>query len=345
LADLLHVMHLYLRRNGAHVGWAIGLVALLLAGGCQSGTAVVNSTDRFPDGTGFVPGQVTVDGEQRPVWVFVPRNYHPGTKYPAILFLHGLWEKGNGGTNVLSAGLGPVIASDPEHWPFITIFPQSPGDWKGPEREKLAMAALDHAQKRWSIDPDRVILAGLSYGGLGVWEIGARNSHRFAALVPMSGHSAPELVGHLLMLPVWAFVSRGDPWVKAENSLVMCQAIDARGGRARLTEFDAADHDCWGLAVTESDLVTWMLRQRRQPAQIARGPQAMQGTPMASTTGRNPHAAAGVHPRATAAPGIQPAHNTPTAAPRPAGARRSVANPAPGTARALALPPVTAQLD
>jgi poly(3-hydroxybutyrate) depolymerase len=260
LADLESVTYSYLRSVTLLV---LGLSWLV---GCQSGSAVLSSTRQFPQGTGFVHGEVNVDGEAKSIWVFVPRNYHPDKKYPAILFLHGLWEKGNGDTKVLSAGLGPVIAEDPDHWPFITVFPQSPGTWKGPEREKLALAALDYAQQRWSIDDDRVILAGLSYGGLGVWEIGGRNSERFAALVPVSGHSAPEVVGRLLLMPIWAFASRNDPWVKAENSLQMCQAIDAQGGKARLTEFDAGDHDCWELAVSESDLVTWMLRQRRSVA-------------------------------------------------------------------------------
>jgi predicted peptidase len=241
-------------------------LSTLLLVGCQSGMAVLGTTEQFPQGTGFVQTEIKVDGESKPVWVFVPRNYHPDKKYPAILFLHGLWEKGNGDTKVLSAGLGPVIAQDPDHWPFITVFPQSPGNWKGPDRERLALAALDYAQKHWSIDEDRVILAGLSYGGLGVWEIGSRNSDRFAALVPVSGHSAPEVVGRLLMMPIWAFASRNDPWVKAENSLLMCNAIDARGGKARLTEFEAGEHDCWELAVSESDLVTWMLQQKRAPA-------------------------------------------------------------------------------
>lgn len=245
------------------------LALMLLAAGCQ-GSGVAHSTEHFPLHTGFVQSEVMVDGEARTVWVFVPRNYQAGRRFPAILFLHGLFEKGNGGTRVLSAGLGPVIAQDPDNWPFITIFPQSPGNWQGPERERLALASLEHAQRHWWIDPDRVILAGLSYGGLGVWEIGARHPDRFAALVPVSGHSAPEEVNRLLMLPVWAFTSRDDPWVKAANSEQMVRAIDSSGGNARLTEFYGGEHDCWDLAVNDSELVQWMLQQRRQPAHVLR---------------------------------------------------------------------------
>src|SRR5262249_53964049 len=155
-------------------------------------------------GRGFIEQNVTVDGQSHTVWVFVPKDYRPGVKYPAILFLHGLFEAGNGGNKCVSAGLGPVIANQPEKWPFITIFPQSTGTWRGEERDHLAMAALDMAQAKYSIDSDRVVLAGLSYGGLGTWEVGARHRERFAALVPVSGHKATEDIDRLILLPVWA---------------------------------------------------------------------------------------------------------------------------------------------
>jgi predicted peptidase len=187
--------------------------------------------------------------------------------YPAILFLHGLFENGDGkgDTSVLSAGLGPIIARDPARWPFITIFPQSTGTWIGDERERLAMAALEDSKRHYMIDPDRVILAGLSYGGLGVWEIGAKHPDRFAALVPVSGFKSTELVEKLTSAPVWAFASQGDLVVNVDNSVEMCREIQQHGGRARLTQFEGGEHDCWSMAVDQSDIVRWMLTQRRNP--------------------------------------------------------------------------------
>src|SRR6185503_2437513 len=114
-----------------------------------------------------------------------------------------------------------------------TIFPQSTGTWCGDDRDRLAIAALDFAQREYSIDPDRVILAGLSYGALGTWQIGAKHTDRFAALVPVSGHRATELVERLVLLPVWAFDTRGDPIVSSKSSEEMCQELQKRGGIAR----------------------------------------------------------------------------------------------------------------
>jgi predicted peptidase len=247
-----------------------GLLSLPLAG-CKSGE-VVRSTQRFPRNTGFQEHRFTVNGVSRTLWVFVPAKYTPSQRMPAVLFLHGLFEAGRNGDKVLGAGLAPVIADTPENWPFITIFPQSPGDWRGEEPERIALAALDFAERRWSIDRERVILAGLSYGGLGVWEIGSRHPDRFAALVPVSGHANTNLVDWLVWKPVWAFSSRDDLWVKSHNSQEMVRMIDSRGGRARWTEFKGNTHDCWASAVFGSKLVDWMLQQKRVPRLSAAGP-------------------------------------------------------------------------
>lgn len=254
------------RRAGA----AIVLFTLIcLVSGCQSGSHVASSTKSFPAKTGFVERHIVVDGFVRPVWVFLPPDYNPNRMYPAILFLHGIFEQGNGGTNVLSAGLGPVIAGNPKRWPFITIFPQSSGSWKGDDRERLALAALKDAQREYAIDPDRVILAGLSLGGQGVWQIGANNAQLFAALVPASAPSAESSVKAVAGIPVWAFASHDDPFVAAENSEGMCKAIESNGGRAKLTEFEGNEHDCWSLAIEQSQLLPWMLAQARNPLQTA----------------------------------------------------------------------------
>lgn len=248
---------------------AIALALLFLLAGC--GSAITQSTKMFPSDTGFVKRDMFFDGSRRSMWIFVPRDYTPSRKYPAIVFLHGLFEAGSGSDACLTAGLGPVIARRPADWPFITIFPQSTGTWKGEVRERQVMAALAFAQQNYSIDENRVILAGLSYGALGTWEIGARNADKFAALVPVSGHRPTELVERLAMLPVWAFAMTGDMWVSSKNSEEACAAIAARGGKPKLTEFGGVGHDIWDRVVAESNVVDWMLAQRRSSAVAGAG--------------------------------------------------------------------------
>src|SRR5688572_1524890 len=139
------------------------LIGLVFLTGCR-GDAIARSTAHFPPGTGFIRHQVLLDDQSQQLWVFIPKNYRSDQRYPAILFLHGLFEAGQNDHRALSAGLGPVIANDPGDWPFITIFPQSSGTWRGEARDRLAMAALNSVEANWSVDPDRVTLAGLSFG-------------------------------------------------------------------------------------------------------------------------------------------------------------------------------------
>ena len=131
------------------------------------------------------------------------------------------------------------------------------------------LESLQWAQENWSIDRDRVILAGLSYGGLGTWEIGGRHPDTFAGLVPVSAHRATELADRLARVPSWSFAYRGDLVVDSDSSQDMQEAILAHGGKAQLTEFPGVGHDCWDRAVVESQLVDWMLNQRRSSAPVA----------------------------------------------------------------------------
>jgi len=251
-----------LRRFGRPI--LIAAASLLLTG-CGSITIPL-STHRFPDGTGFSKHQLIVEGKSQTLWVFVPRHYYPEKKYPAVVFLHGLWEAWGGANGFLSGGLPPVIAQREDDWPFVTIFPQSSGTWRGKDRERDVLAALDYAQEHWSIDSDRVILSGVSFGGLGVWQIGAKHPDRFAALVPISGFAAHDDVEKLAALPVWAFADVGDLIVNSNDSSEMCRQIREHGGDARMTRFFWIGHDCVDKAVDESELVEWMLQQRRHGA-------------------------------------------------------------------------------
>ena len=249
--------------------------ASLLIGCRASGSQIAKSTKHFPRGTGFVVHEIRFDGKPRPVWVFIPKNYQRTNSYPTIVFLHGLFEAGNGNDSCLSAGLGPVIAKSPEDWPFITVFPQSNGTWRGEDRQRLVIAGLDAVEEKLSVDRDRVILAGLSYGGLGVWEIGANNLDRFSALVPIASPRAIELAPRLSVLPVWAFNFRADLVIPSSGAEQMCRQIIAHGGSARQTKFAGIGHDCWDLAVAESNLVDWMLTQRRDIARVYTPPSAV----------------------------------------------------------------------
>jgi len=213
--------------------------------------------------TGFMVKTVRVGNEDHKFGLFIPHQYDTQTRWPVIVFLHGLMEGGSDGTSCMNVGLGPAIAKRAATFPFIAIFPQSNDHWKTETGAQIVLAALDKIQHDYSTDVQRVILSGLSDGGYGTWAIGARYPTRFSALVPMAGYADLDHVSMLTTIPIWCFHNNGDFLVNVSASRDMCDRIKAAGGNPRYTEYSSIGHNCWDEAYDQGELFNWMLAQRR----------------------------------------------------------------------------------
>jgi predicted esterase len=108
----------------------------------------------------------------------VPESYRADRAYPLVICLHGA---GFGGETYLDRwqprlGEGFILAC-----PTI-----KDAAWWTKNAEELVMAVLAEVSRVYWIDPDRVMLTGMSNGGTGVFVIGLNHADRFAALVPMA---------------------------------------------------------------------------------------------------------------------------------------------------------------
>lgn len=242
------------------------LLALLI--GCNSGGSTISRGNKgLATNRGFLVKSVEVDGTTHKYSVYIPREYATSRKWPAIVFLHGIGEAGRDGTKMLGVGLAPEIVDRVEKnkpFPFIAIFPQSTGNWKGGDRAQLVLAVMDDVAKHYSLDPDRITLTGLSTGGYGTWAIGADHKDRFAALVPMCAYSAPDRVGRLVDMPIWCFHNSGDWAVSSGHSKKMIDRLKSAGGHPKFTTYNSLSHDCWHRAYSDEDLYEWILKQRRR---------------------------------------------------------------------------------
>ena len=180
--------------------------------------------------------------------------------WPLLLFLHGAGERGGDLALVRLHG-PPREAERGRLLPFLLLAPQCPAGkvWEVP---RLA-ALLDHAEARWPLDRDRVVVTGLSMGGFGTWALAQAWPERLAAIVPICGGGDPRLARRLLDLPTWAFHGARDPTVPLEQSVRMVRAIEKLGGEARFTVDQHAEHDCWTKAYGDDALWTWMAARRR----------------------------------------------------------------------------------
>ena len=245
------------------VAWS--LIFLAAGSGCFNADPGERVNRAMPPGTGFIVRSVESGGRAHRYSVFVPRDYTPGSLYPAIVFLHGVGEAGDDGKKCTTVGLGPAVARRAAEFPFIVIFPQNGWDWTSKSSERLVLDVLRDARRHYSIDPDRGALTGLSSGGKGTWVLGARHPRLWSALVPMGSYAADDAAPALARerVPVWALHNSGDFIVPVGGTRRMVKQIRAAGGDVRYSEYERVGHNCWDEAYDEGELFAWLQRQRR----------------------------------------------------------------------------------
>ncbi len=137
-----------------------------------------------------------------PFRMLKPLNYNnSGSKlYPLIVMLHGAGECGLDNNRVLyNGGQAHLTAVNNGSFDGFVVFPQAPvGNWAAANPEdttsstqmtdQLArmFAMVDSLKLRFKIDPDRVVIHGLSAGGTGTLASLYHRPDLFAAALPMS---------------------------------------------------------------------------------------------------------------------------------------------------------------
>jgi predicted peptidase len=239
---------------------AVGLSSLVGCNGARDTAVRMGETSNH---RGFIRKTLPNGREYA---VFLPLNYTPDRKWPAIMFLHGMGEGGSDITAPMKVGLAPFVADRASSFPFIVIIPQSPnGSWDpDSDAAKDAIAALMKTEKEYSVDPDRVALTGLSTGGYGTFAIGARYSNLFAALAPMcpSGGCTNE-GATLAKMNIWAVENGADPFVAPLSMASTLGSIHDAGGNPKHTVYANFGHDCWERAYGDGEIFAWLLQQRR----------------------------------------------------------------------------------
>lgn len=149
-------------------------------------------------------GRISLRGYRSPVSehrqgyaVYIPPDYDPKRSYPLMVVLHGGTANGN---LFLGVVLGNNMswkkyrehlwdAFEPRWKPdWIVMAPDGFGHvmwrWMG---ERDVLDAVEDVKRNYNVDPDRVVLGGLSNGGVGAYSIGLRHAWQFSAVMAMAG--------------------------------------------------------------------------------------------------------------------------------------------------------------
>ena len=209
---------------------------------------------------------------------YLPESYGKDfeKKWPLILFLHGMGERGDD-LELLKKHPLPKTLDQQKDFPCIVVSPQLPldkllwDDFIGPLKEML-----DQIQSKYSVDTRRVYLTGLSMGGAGTWNFALRYPQYFAAIVPIAGaykfrsKEIPDNLCDLKELPIWTFHGGKDETVQAWQTEILVDALKACGSNIRYTLYPEADHpQSWIQAYADPELYTWLFTQTlKQPDAI-----------------------------------------------------------------------------
>ncbi|MFT3947143.1 MAG: T9SS type A sorting domain-containing protein [Agriterribacter sp.] len=224
----------------------------------------------------------------------VPNDYtaNPTKKYPLLISLHGIGERGDGSAGVLEkvANIGipfrlkkgtfPASFSyGGEDFSFIVICPQINGSsW-----EASIENVINYAKANYRVDEERVYLTGLSMGGIYSWIYASKTVERGKGLAAMllvtpgATASASQLSNiSSSQLPIWVTNNSGDSSNKPAGAIALVNAINSTvpaPPKALLTIFTKSGHDAWTATYDPAfeqdglNVYEWMLSKKRASAQ------------------------------------------------------------------------------
>ena len=260
---------------------------------------------------------VNISSKCKGYYEYLPEGYNPSgtTTYPMIVFLPGIGEFGNGSSQlsrIVTEALPKLIQEGtfPKSFTsggathrFIIISPQFTST---PIVAANVDTVIQYMLSHYKVNPKRVYLTGLSYGGgLSFAYPGNKNTSyaaRIAAIVPIaspmplpttSGYDtiyARSRVIAAAQIPVWATHNSGDTPDSAARTNAYINYINqapAPNPLAKKTIFSVSGHDAWTKTYDVDfrengyNIYEWMLQYQKG------------STPPAASTNKLPTANAG----------------------------------------------------
>ncbi len=265
----------------------------------------------FPSFSQQIEKHLTIStGESIGFLEYKPRDYanQTTTKYPVIIFLHGIGERGNGTTelaNVGCCGIPRIIRWGHNmtfNWngkteTFLVLSPQCPSKY-GMWPEVLIDDLIKYAKENLQIDPDRIYLTGLSMGAGGTYKY-ISGAQKYADNIAASAAISPPCVfnnaAYMVKnnMPFWGWHAADDNVVSYTCTEAAVNKMNALNPAVKPLKviWPTGGHVVWDRVYTDTNYVwdgavnvyEWFLGQRKGAA-VNKLPIAKTADRLATTT-------------------------------------------------------------
>ncbi len=224
----------------------VGLLAVAVASATPADTELATPAD-------FEWVEVTYGaGTRVDVAVFKPESYSDTGSHPLILALP--W---GGGTRELALGMVDAYWNrEASRRGYVVIAPSILGSSLATEAAQFLPALFSWLDEHVSYDPERVVVAGASNGGRGVFHALTADPERFAAAIAMPGsYSGPSgTLEPFAGKPVWLMVGEMDQRWRASTESTRA-ALEAAGITPRVNLIRGQGHV---LRIDDRMLMDWL---------------------------------------------------------------------------------------
>ena len=193
-----------------------------------------------------------------------PEVFDISKTYPTLFFFHGAGTRGNDINKLLENPFFEKIKAHGE-LPFIIVAPLCSENTWIDMWERLKKLVL-HITSLSYVDTERVYAMGASMGGYATWQIAMSLPDVFAAVGPICGGGMYWNAERLKNIPVWAFHGALDEVVFPEESKKMVNAVNKKGGHAKLTIYPENAHDAWNDTYSNPAVFDWLLSHKKGEA-------------------------------------------------------------------------------
>lgn len=227
------------------------------------------------------------DRSFQPFLRYLPPAATKGRPMPMVVYLHGYSPYLNL-VNWADFPSNLVEFARAEGFCLVAPFGRSNTDFQG-IGEQDVLNAMAEMEARYPIDKDRIILAGISMGGMGVWTIGAHYPDRFAGLLVLGGRGdyyfwkkekrqdlpaykqrlidtefAASLLPNLRNIPIFCAHGTDDSLVPVAEARHIIAAVQKINPNVVYTEITGEDHWIFETMFGRKETRQWMKTCRRR---------------------------------------------------------------------------------